>query len=116
MAFSMESTQRWTNVKKRRRSRGRYLVSELVREVNHTNLTFHSPSPFILLAYSPAKRGDTVLQGYGHKMSSVGIFSKWERKYFMLYPNRLEWSESYQVELFQSQKYLYMCSFNYLSF
>ena len=51
------------------------------------------------LVYNPATlMSDAVLQGYGNKMgSTVGLFSKWEKKYFMLYPNRLEWSDSYQV-------------------
>lgn len=38
---------------------------------------------------------DIVLQGYGSKIgSTAGLFSKWEKKYFILYPNRLEWADN----------------------
>jgi len=37
---------------------------------------------------------DIILQGYGYKMGSVLFSSKWERKYFILFPNRFMWADS----------------------
>ncbi len=58
--------------------------------------------------YSPeVTQSDSLLQGYGYKMGSA-LFSKWERKYFVLYPNRLQWSDSFSVSVCtQSFSYLY---------
>lgn len=36
------------------------------------------------------------MQGFGLRLNS-GIFSRWEKKYFMLYPNRLDYADSLQV-------------------
>lgn len=43
-------------------------------------------------------QGDIILQGFGCKMGT-NIFSKWDKKYFMLYPNRIEWGDSIQVHM-----------------
>ena len=54
---------------------------------------------FVLTAvyYNPQlSQSDVILQGYGYKMGS-GIFSKWEKKYFMLYPNRIDFGDNLQV-------------------
>lgn len=58
------------------------------------------PPPLSSLTdYSPdASFSDTVLQGCGYRLNSTaGIFSSWQKKYFILYPNRLEWADSLQV-------------------
>lgn len=51
-----------------------------------------------VIDYNPqaSSESDVVIQGYGFKMSS-GLFSKWEKKYFMLYPNRIEFGDNIQV-------------------
>lgn len=47
--------------------------------------------------YSPDQGdSDVVVQGYALKFGS-GLFNKWEKKYFMLYPNRLEFADNIQV-------------------
>ncbi len=59
----------------------------------HTLLT----PPHTHSEYTPdVTQNDIVLQGYGHKLGST-IFSKWERKYFVLYPNRIQWADSITV-------------------
>ena len=51
------------------------------------------------LGYVPnPSESDVILQGYGLKFGS-GLFSKWEKKYFMLYPNRLEFGDNIQVSV-----------------
>lgn len=44
-------------------------------------------------SYDPdVMKGDLVLQGYGFKAS--GLISHWQKKFFALYPNRLEWADN----------------------
>lgn len=103
----MESIQKWISVKPKRKSQGkRQIVSSVhqpsVSSLAHTFLRMH----LSLTVYNPmALTSDAVLQGYGQKMgSTAGLFSKWERKYIMLYPNRLEWAEGFQVQVQGSKK------------
>ena len=39
---------------------------------------------------------DSLIQGYGHKLG-MSLLHQWQRKYLVLYPNRLEWSDSIVV-------------------
>ena len=58
---------------------------------------------------------DIVLQGYGSKIgSTAGLFSKWEKKYFILYPNRLEWADNLSVSVqYMYAMYMYIHVYNY---
>ena len=48
--------------------------------------------------YSPTlARGDCILQGVGQKLTTTVRVQHWQRKYFKLYPNRLEWADNYMV-------------------
>ena len=48
--------------------------------------------------YNPdiSKVSSSILQGYGFRQTT-GILSKWQKSYFILYPNRLEIGESLMV-------------------
>jgi beta-adrenergic-receptor kinase len=37
---------------------------------------------------------DSLIQGYCHKLGGMSLLHQWQRKFLMLYPNRLEWSDS----------------------
>lgn len=54
-----------------------------------------------ILSYHPqgALESDVIIQGYGLKIGS-GLFTKWEKKYFMLFPNRLDFGDSLQVHTY----------------
>ena len=45
----------------------------------------------------PAAHGDCLLQGYGCKQVVAAMFTHWQKKYFMLYPNRIEVGDSLLV-------------------
>ena len=39
---------------------------------------------------------DIMLQGYGYRLDkAAGIYQHWQRKYFLLYQNRLDWAENF---------------------
>eukprot|EP00731_Ephydatia_muelleri_P022455 Em0015g38a len=39
---------------------------------------------------------DMLLQGYGYRLDkAAGIYQHWQRKYFLLYQNRLDWAENF---------------------
>ena len=75
----------------------------------HTRLSHDccliSPSPpfmctHCLATYNPdISMTDIILQGYGYKMGSMLFSSKWERKYFVLFPNRFMWADSLMVSV-----------------
>ncbi len=52
-------------------------------------------------SYHPdGSKDDVILQGYGSKLTT-GLFSKWEKRYLMLYPNRIDIGDSIQVNIRQ---------------
>ena len=42
---------------------------------------------------------DSLIQGYCHKLGGMSLLHQWQRKFLMLYPNRLEWCDSIVVSL-----------------
>lgn len=56
--------------------------------------------------YSPTlARGDCILQGVGQKLTTTVRVQHWQRKYFKLYPNHLEWADNYVVSICGSLVY-----------
>ena len=62
---------------------------------------------WLLLDYcSPAlTRSDCTLQGVGEKLTTTVRVQHWQRKYFRLYSNRLEWADSYVVCMHNCEQY-----------
>ena len=44
----------------------------------------------LTVSFSVAEDGDHLLEGYLYKLGGT-LMSNWPRKYFHLFPNRLEW-------------------------
>lgn len=55
--------------------------------VRHSESAQFSLNPFIVIV---AEDGDRLLEGYLYKLGGT-LMSNWPRKYFHLFPNRLEW-------------------------
>ena len=53
--------------------------------------------------------GDCILQGYLLKLGGP-FLTQWQKKYFHLFPNRLEWRTEPNVSIY-SQKYGMLCRY-----
>ena len=45
---------------------------------------------FCLISTETAEGSDRILEGYLYKMGGP-FLSGWQKRYFLLYPNRIEW-------------------------
>ena len=65
---------------------------------------------FLLGYYNPdLTHRDSLIQGYCHKLGGMSLLHQWQRKFLMLYPNRLEWSDSIVVSLsYMEGMYMYI--------
>ena len=47
---------------------------------------------------------DSVIQGYAYKLG-ISLLNQWQKKYLVLYPNRLEWGDTILVRNEDSYQY-----------
>ena len=59
-------------------------------------------------------RSDCILQGMGQKLATTVRVQHWQKKYFKLYSNRLEWADGYMVSTYKYNCLQTQCLFNYV--
>eukprot|EP00118_Oscarella_pearsei_P009919 m.58612 g.58612 ORF g.58612 m.58612 type:complete len:730 (+) comp34819_c0_seq19:76-2265(+) len=74
--------------------------SEYERVENRHLIRWKKTNADLSLIYDPSRplKGDCILEGYLSRRAGGALIASWEKRYFHLYPNRLEWSEDQHLE------------------
>ena len=61
------------------------------------SLSFYPSFPLAFYTADGSFTDDSLLQGYGSKQTTSAMFTHWQRRYFKLYPDRLDIGDSFTV-------------------
>lgn len=104
--FLKQSTRREKNRNQRKSQKSK--MESYVSQTRWNDYVIHSPPPPLSLSFYPSFplafytadgsfTDDSLLQGYGSKQTTSAMFTHWQRRYFKLYPDRLDIGDSFTV-------------------